>query len=68
MTITLRDFLKLNVQKKPVEVCVKEPGRCAKYWTTLKGGEPNIHISDEDEDRSVYEIDVITNKIYVRIW
>ncbi|WP_035213376.1 hypothetical protein [Desulfitobacterium hafniense] len=62
MTLTLKDFLKLN-NGNPVEVCVKEPGECAKYWTTLRDGKSNIH-TDNDLDRAVYSIDLIHKSEY----
>ena len=51
--MTLKSFLeKVN---EDVTVCVKEPGKCAKFWTTLKNGASNIH-TDGNLERKVYEI------------
>jgi hypothetical protein len=70
--LTLKDFLNLN-NGNAVCVCVKKPGECAKYWTTLKTGESNIH-TDGDLDREVYSIGVIYddefhgNILHVYVW
>ena len=72
MKLTLKDFLNLN-HGNAVQVCVKEPEKCAKYWTTLKKGESNIH-TDCDLEREVYYIGVIYDKdveayiLHVYVW
>lgn len=58
--LTLRDFLSLN-RGNAVQVCVKDPSKCAKYWTTLKTGVSNIH-TDNDLDHEVYSIGVVHDR------
>jgi hypothetical protein len=60
MKLTLKDFLKLN-HGNAVQVCVKEPDKYAKYWTTLIDGESNIH-TDDDLNREVYSIGVVYDR------
>jgi hypothetical protein len=55
--LTLKDFLNLN-HGNAVRVCVKEPNKCADYWTTLKTGKSNMH-TDCDLSRIVYSIGVV---------
>lgn len=57
--LTLKEFLSLN-HGNAVEVCIKEPNKCAKYWTVLKEGVSNCH-TDSDLDRVVYSIGVVYN-------
>lgn len=70
--ITLKDFLEL-IHGNAVEVCIKEPDKGAKYWTTLKDGKSNIH-TDCDLNRKVYSIGTIYshefngNILYVYAW
>lgn len=58
--LTLKDFLALN-NGNAVQVCVKEPDKCAQYWTVLVRGKSNIH-TDNDLWRSVYSIGVVHNE------
>jgi len=54
--MTLKDFLAIT-HSDNVHVCVKEPGKCAQYWTTLKNGKSNIH-TDGDLNREVYSVHI----------
>ena len=54
--LTLKKFLTLN-HGNAVRVCVKEPNKCAVYWTTLTDGKSNMH-TDGDLNREVYSIGV----------
>lgn len=57
--LALKDFLSLN-HGNAVQACVKEPNKCANYWTMLKNGISNIH-TDNDLNREVYSIGVVFN-------
>lgn len=69
--LTLRNFLMLCIED--VQVCKREPGHCADYWTTLRNAKSNIH-TDADLECKVYAVsttfDEQTNSriLAVEIW
>jgi len=52
--LTLKELLSLN-HGNAVQVCVKEPDMCARFWTTLKTGISNMQ-TDDYLDHEVYSI------------
>lgn len=58
--LTLRSFLKLCIEED-VQVCKREPGHCADYWTTLRNAKSNIH-TDADLGCKVYAVSTAFDK------
>lgn len=58
----------LQVVKGDIVICVKEPEQCMQFETTLKNGKPNIHIDENDLNRTVYDIFTLCGKIHAWVW